>query len=124
MRELKRYLGHFTPHWPLLLLATVLMSMMALVPGVVVLLFEQLLADILTHQRTDRLGLLAAGIGGIYLFSGGLTLWRTWLTKRIAWRVTTELRERLHAATFMLSADQQPTTGERISAATHDVDEL
>jgi subfamily B ATP-binding cassette protein MsbA len=56
--------------------------------------------------------------------SGGLTLWRTWLTKRIAWRVTTELRERLHQATFVLSTDQQATTGERISAATHDVDEL
>ena len=124
MKELKRYLGHFLPHWPLLLFATVLMSLMALVPGAVVLLFEQLLEDILKNSRTDRLGQIAAAIGGIYLLSGGLTLWRTWLTKRIAWRVTTELRERLHQATFVLSTDQQATTGERISAATHDVDEL
>lgn len=100
------------------------MSLTALIPGAVVWMFQQILDDILGTDAERHIGLLAGGIGGLYMLSGLITVLRTWLTKRIAWRVTTDMRCRLQGAHFALSPDQQRSTGERIAMMTHDVDEL
>ena len=100
------------------------MTAAAAVPAGAIWMFQQVLSDILETQRTDRIALLSVGLAGLYVLSGVVTLIRTWITKSIAWRVTAELRRDLHEHHLLLSPHQQTTTGERIAALTHDVDEL
>ncbi|MBW2255940.1 MAG: ABC transporter ATP-binding protein, partial [Deltaproteobacteria bacterium] len=123
MSELRRYLRHFTPWWPALLVAAALMSIAAAVPGAAVVLLERTL-DLGLTRRPDLLPWLAAGFAVLYLLSGSVRVARTRITKGIAWRVATQLRCTLHQRYLALSPGQQRGTGARLASLTFEVDEL
>jgi ABC-type multidrug transport system fused ATPase/permease subunit len=123
MSELRRYLRHFAPSWPALVVAAVLMSVAAAVPGAAVVLLERTL-DLGLTDRPDLLPWLAAGFALLYLVSGAVRVARTRITKGIAWRVATELRCTLHQRYLALSPAQQRGTGARLASLTFEVDEL
>jgi len=123
MSELRRYLAHFTPWWPALLVAAALMSVAAAVPGAAVVLLERTL-DLGLTRRPDLIPWLAAGFASLYLVSGAVGVARTRITKGIAWRVAADLRCALHEQTLALSPAQQRGTGARLASLTFEVDEI
>lgn len=124
MTELRRYLSHFLPYAPRFLVAAALMAISAAVPAAAVLLLQQTLNDVLVAGDGDRLVALSVAFAALYVVAGLSNVARTWLTKDVAWRVTSELRARLHRRYLELAPDEQAGTGERLSALTRDVDEL
>lgn len=124
MRELRRYFGYFRPHLPAVVAAAALMGVAALVPGAAVLLLRDTLDQVLLVGDAGSLGLVAAGFAVLYLVDGAVRILRTRLTKGVAWRVTSDLRRRLHAHYLALSPRQQASTGVRLARLTDEVDQL
>jgi ABC-type multidrug transport system fused ATPase/permease subunit len=121
---LGRYVAHFTPYWRSMVAAGALMMLSAAVPGVMLWFFGDGLEAVLEQGDVERVGQAAAAIVLTQVVGAVVGVVRTWITKRVAWRVTADLRTELQAHHLRLSPDQQRTTGERIAALTHDVDEL
>lgn len=121
--ELRRYLGILRPHRVGLGLAALLLVGSAAMPGASVWLLQRILDGVLAGDP-DGLGRLALGLVGVAVGEGILQLARTRITKGIAWQVAHALRVRLHAHLLRLSPRQQGTTGARLAALTHDIDEL
>ncbi len=124
MAELRRYLGHFSDDKLAFVVAAVLMSLAAAIPGAAVLLLERALDTVLAEGSRDELLMLALVFAGLYVLDGAVRLLRVRLTKGIALRVTSDVRQQLHAHYLRLSPAQQGTTGERIATLTHDIDQL
>ena len=124
MSELRRYLGHFRGHAPALVAATVLLAVAAAVPGIAVWMLQRALDQVLIGGDSAALGLLAMGFAGLYLVSGVISVLRVRITKGIAWRVTADLRRRLHGHSLSLSPRQQRSTGERLASLTSEIDEV
>ena len=124
MTELRRYLSHFTPSWPAFVAAALLMAVSAAVPGAAVLLLQQSLDQVLLAGQQEWLLPLAGAFAGLYLVNGAISVLRTWITKRVAWNVTSGLRRDLHAHYLRLGPGQREQIGERLTRLTGEVDEL
>ena len=93
----RRLLGWFRPYRGRFVLALVLMSLQALIPGTLVLLIEQLLDRVLIERDGQMLALMPVMVIGLYGLNGALTVGRGILTRTIAWDVITRLRSALFA---------------------------
>jgi subfamily B ATP-binding cassette protein MsbA len=119
----RRLLRYFRPHRARIALSLLLLALHSAVPGLLVLLIEGTLDDVLIEKDALRLKLLPFLLVGLYAANGALGYGRGMLTRTIAWSVITELRRELFQA--MLRQDvtfhQQRPTGELLARLTNDV---
>lgn len=122
----RRLLARFRPHAGRLGLAAALVVVASGLQGVPILLIRWTLDDVLIARDPARLAWLAPGVVGLYALNGAVNVWRAVLTRSVAWRVVTELREELHAhlLTLDLAWHQRTPTGERTSRLVGDVNAL
>ena len=102
----RRLLGYFRPHTGKLAVALVLLALHSAVPGLLVLLIERVLDDVLIEQDDRLLRLLPLAVVGLYGANGALAYSRGMLTRRVAWEVVTRLRGQLFEA-FVAKQRQQ-----------------
>ena len=93
----RRLLAYFRPHRTRLAIAILLMAMQAVIPGVLVLLIETVLDDVLIAKDHEALAMMPFAVVGLYLIGGILRIGRGMLTRHVAWRVITDLRSDLFA---------------------------
>ncbi|MBN1336189.1 MAG: ABC transporter ATP-binding protein [Deltaproteobacteria bacterium] len=122
----RRFLSLFRPHWPGLLLGTVLLVLAANVPAGIVLLVRVVLDDVLIRKDERVLMLLPLALVGLYGVSAGVHIGRAALTRSIAFRVVERIRSELFRQYLRLGVGwhQSTPTGEmvsRISADAHNV---
>ena len=120
---LRRLLGYFRPHLPVLGLSLLLMSIQAAVPGALVFLIQQVLDRVLIARDQTMLAILPFAIVGLYLVNGAVTIGRGLITRNIAWEVVTRLRRELFAQYLRLDVGwhQAHPVGERIARLVNDV---
>lgn len=118
---LRRYLGLFRPHLPGLAVAAVLLGLSAAMPGALVWALRWLVDRLLAGEP---LGTLPVALVALAALEGAVSLGRTALTKRVAWRVATDLRRRAHAHLLALSPRQVGSTGARLATLSHEIDEV
>lgn len=119
----RRLLGWFRPYRGRFVLALVLMSLQALIPGTLVLLIEQLLDRVLIERDGQMLALMPVMVIGLYGLNGALTVGRGMLTRTIAWDVITRLRSALFAQYLRLDLGwhHRHPSGVQIARLTNDV---
>ena len=86
----RRLLTYFRPYRARLVFAVLLMALQAIIPGVLVLLIETVLDDVLIAKDHRALALMPFAVVGLYLLGGILRVGRGMLTRHIAWRVITD----------------------------------
>ena len=89
---LRRLLDRFAPHRGPLLLALLLVALHSAVPGLLVLLVEVVLDDVLVAGDRDALAWIPLAVVALYAANGALGFARGMLTRTIAWNVISELR--------------------------------
>lgn len=94
----RRLLARFRPHAGAIALSVVLVLLHAAVPGALVLLVQQVLDEVLIARDPERLRQIPVALVLLYAANGGLGFARGMLTRRIAWRVITALRQELFEA--------------------------
>jgi subfamily B ATP-binding cassette protein MsbA len=121
-----RLLGYFRPHRSRFFLALVLMSVQSAIPGVLVLLVQRVLDDVLIRQDHKMLAALPFLVVGLYLTNGVITVVRGMLTRTIAWDVITRLRQELFAQYLRLDVawHQARPTGHLLARLTNDVNNI
>ncbi|MCB9759349.1 MAG: ABC transporter ATP-binding protein [Alphaproteobacteria bacterium] len=123
---LRRLLRYYRPYAGRLALATVMMAMASAIPGLLVLLVEQVLDRVLIERDARTLALLPAAVIGLYVVNGALNVVRAMITRAVAFRVVTRLRDELF--NHMLALDpgwhQRVPLGERLSWLTQDVGQV
>ncbi len=119
---LRRYLAHFRPHASMLALATVLLALSSALPASTVLLLQHTVDEVIASGDRSALPWVCLGFVAIAAARAGAIVIRTWLTKRVGWQVASELRRRLHGQ--LLRLDPGSPVGSRLSALTHEVDEV
>lgn len=122
----RRLLAYFRPHSGGLALALLLVSLHSVVPGAIVLLIQRVLDDVLIAQDRTMLALVPAAVVVLYGLNGFLTYTTGMLTRGIAWRVVTRLRQELfeHLLRLDLAWHQRTPTGAVLSRLTQDVVEV
>ncbi len=98
MSTTRRLLGCFRPHAGAIALSILLVLVHALVPGALVVLVQQVLDEVLIAGDRERLGWIPLALVALYAVNGGIGFARGMLTRRIAWRVITDLRQQLFVA--------------------------
>lgn len=123
---IRRLLGYFRPHRSRFFLALVLMSVQSAIPGVLVLLVQRVLDDVLIRQDHEMLAALPFLVVGLYLTNGVITVVRGMLTRTIAWDVITRLRQELFAQYLRLDVawHQARPTGHLLARLTNDVNNI
>lgn len=118
-----RLLGYFRPYRWKLSAAVALIAAQAAIPGVLVFLIEGILDDVLIARDQGRLAVLPAALVGVYALNGALGFGRGMLTRDIAWRVVTVLREELFRSYLRQDAawHQQQPTGDLLARLSNDV---
>ncbi len=121
-----RLAARFRPYRWQLAGAMALVVVGSALQGVPVFLVKWALDDVLLPADAERARLLAPVIVGLYILNALVTVGRATLTRSIAWRVVTDLREELH--THLLSLDvgwhgARPS-GERTARLIGDVNTL
>lgn len=123
---LRRLLGYFAPYRPHLALALALIAIHSAIPGALVFLIEGLLDDVLINKDARWLSVLPAILVGLYALNGVLSFGRGMLTRYIAWRVVTTLRQELFDAYLGqdITWHQQHPTGALLSRLSDDVSSI
>ena len=80
----RRLLSYFRPYRARLVFAVLLMALQAIIPGVLVLLIETVLDDVLIAKDHRALALMPFAVVGLYLLGGILRVGRGMLTRHIA----------------------------------------
>ncbi len=121
-----RLLGYFRPYRSRLCLAVLLMALQALIPGLLVLLIEQVLDDVLIAKDREALALMPLAVVGLYALGGVLKVGRGMLTRHIAWRVITDLRGDLfeHMLRLGVRWHQSHPVGASLARLTQDVNTI
>lgn len=123
MRGARRFLAWFRPHLPALVAASALLTVGAAVPAGLAVLLQQALDRVLIGGDAAALLPICVGLGLVAAARGAAQLARTWITRRVGWTVTSELRRALHA--HLLALDVDPATvGSTTSALLQEVDEV
>ena len=119
----RRLLGYFLPYRAHLALALALIAVHSAIPGVIVFLIEGLLDDVLIAGDKQLLAALPAVFIGIYALNGGLSFCRGMLTRHVAWKVVTQLRDELFASYLRqdVAWHQQQPTGALLARLSNDV---
>jgi len=103
-----------------------MISIQAMIPGVLVFLIEGLLDDVLIQRDPVKLAILPVTIVVLYVLNGAITFGRGMLTRHIAWEVVTLVRRELFES--MLHQDaawhQSTPTGSLLARMTHDVSNI
>ena len=122
----RRLLALFRPYLGRLIVASVLVSVAGALPSFLVFLIQRVLDDVLIRRDETALVLLAPGVVALYALNGVLTVTRGVLTRSIAWRVVTDLRNQLHDHLLGLDVGwhQRTPVGERASRVLTDVNNL
>lgn len=122
----RRLLALFAPFRAQFALSLVLLLIASALPSVTVFLIRGVLDDVLIRHDAAALRLLAPGVVVLYAVNGGVNVWRSVLTRSIAWRVVTDLRSRLHAhlLTLDIGWHQRTPVGERVSRLNADCNNL
>ena len=121
-----RLLGYFRPHAATLTFALVLLALHSAVPGLLVLLIERVLDDVLIAGDEERLRRLPWAVIGLYAANGLLGFGRGMLTRSVSWAVITQLRGELFGALLRQDVGwhQAEPTGALLSRLTQDVDNV
>ena len=122
----RRLLGRFVPHRWALAGALLLVAAHSTVPGLLVLLVEVVLDDVLMEKDTATLQWIPWAVIGLYAANGTLGFVRGMLTRSIAWRVLTDLRQEVFAAVLRQDPawHRQQSTGTLTSRLVTDVDDI
>lgn len=122
----RRLLARFVPHRRALTLALVLVALHSAVPGLLVLLVQVVLDDVLVARDTVALQWIPWAVVGLYLANGALGFGRGMLTRSIAWSVLTRLREDVFVALLAQAPGWHRTrsTGTTTSRLLTDVDDI
>lgn len=122
----RRLLARFAPWRGQLALAALLVVVGSALQGVPIFVVRYTLDDVLIARDLDRLAWLAPAVVGLYAANGLVTVWRALLTRSIAWRVVTDLRDELYAHLLGLDVawHQRLPSGERVSRIMGDVNNL
>lgn len=122
----RRLLAYFRPHRTWLVLAVLLMAMQAIIPGILVLLIETVLDDVLIAKDRSGLALMPFAVVGLYLIGGLLRVGRGMMTRHIGWRVITDLRRDLFAHLMRLDVrwHQGHPAGASLARLTQDVNTI
>ena len=122
----RRLLSYFRPYRARLFFAVLLMALQAIIPGVLVLLIETVLDDVLIAKDHRALALMPFAVVGLYLLGGILRVGRGMLTRHIAWRVITDLRSDLFAHMLRLDVrwHQRHAAGASLARLTQDVNTI
>lgn len=119
----RRLLGYFAPYKLQLAAAIGMIVIHSAIPGVLVFLIEGVLDDVLIAKDQARLAMVPWALVGLFALNGVLTFGRGMLTRYIAWKVVTTLREELFAC--YLSQDiawhQTQPVGELLARLSNDV---
>ncbi len=126
MSSTRRLARRFRPYAGRLVLATFLVSVASALPSLLVFIIQGVLDEVLIRRDERALTLLAPGIVLLYGVNGAVSVARGLLTRSVAWRVVTDLRNELHAHLLRLGVDwhQRLPAGERASRALSDVNNL
>lgn len=119
----RRLLARFRPHRGRLALAALLVVVGSGLQGMPVWLVQWTLDDVLIAREPTRLYLLAPAVVGLYALNGVATVARAALTRSVAWRVVTELRQELHDHLLALDLGfhEAVSSGERTNRLIGDV---
>ena len=119
----RRLLSYFAPYRLTLAVAVVMIAVHAAIPGALVLLIETVLDDVLIEKDQVRLAMLPWVLMGLYALNGALTFGRGMLTRYIAWRVVTTLRDELFASYLRqdVAWHQSQPTGALLARLSNDV---
>jgi len=122
----QRLLGYFRPHRLKIALVLLMVSVHAVVPGLIVLLIQRVLDDVLIARDASLLAMLPVAVVGLYALNGALTYGRGMLSRGIAWQVVTQLRSELfaHLMRLELAWHQRNPTGVVLSRLTQDVNQV
>ena len=120
---LRRLLAYYRPYAGQLVLATLLMALAAAIPGLLVLLIERVLDDVLIAKDGAALAAMPLAIVALYAANGALHVGRTFMTRRIAFSVVTRLRRELFAHTLGLDVGwhQRTPLGAQLTRLTSDL---
>ncbi len=123
---MRRLLGWFRPYRGRIALAVVLMALHSAVPGLLVLLVEKVLDDVLIARDASMLALVPAALVGLYAANGFLGFARGMITQGISWGVVARMRQALFAALLRQDAawHQKAPTGTLLARLTQDVDDV
>ncbi|HCH66501.1 MAG: hypothetical protein CL927_00060 [Deltaproteobacteria bacterium] len=123
---IRRLFKRFLPHRYTLAGALVLVALHSTIPGLLVLLVEVVLDDVLVEKNTAALQWIPWAVVGLYAANGALGFARGMLTRSIAWRVLTDLRQDVFAA--LMEQDpawhRQRSVGTLTSRLVTDVDNI
>lgn len=119
----RRLLGYFRPYRTHLLIALVMIAVHSAIPGVIVFVIEGILDDVLIAQDSQRLAALPVVFVVIYALNGTLGFARGMLTRYVAWKVVTQLRDELFASYLRqdVTWHQQQPTGALLARLSNDV---
>jgi subfamily B ATP-binding cassette protein MsbA len=122
----RRLLSRFRPYAARLLLALVLLAVGSAIPPAVVFLVRAVMQDLLVEHDPAALSLLPVAVVGLYLVNGGASVARAYLTRSIAWRVVTDMRQALHDHFLALDAGwhQRTPLGERLQRLNADCNQV
>lgn len=122
----RRLLGYFAPHSGVLALSLVLLALHSAIPGLLVLLIEHVLDDVLLAESEQGLRWLPVMVVGLYAANGALGYARGLLTRRVAWSVIAQLREEafFHLLRQDAAFHQSQPTGVLVSRLTQDTANL
>ncbi len=122
----RRLLAQFAPHRSELGLALGLVALHSAVPGLLVLLVEVVLDDVLVSRNTAALRWIPWAVVGLYALNGALGFGRGMLTRSIAWSVLTRLRREVFEALLLQDAawHRRNASGSTTSRLLTDVDDI
>ena len=122
----RRLLERFGPHRQKLLVALLLVGLHSAVPGLLVLLVQVVLDDVLVSRDLAALRWIPFAVVGLYVANGVLGFGRGMLTRTIAWNVLTDLRTEVFAALLRQEPDwhRSQSAGAITSRVLTDVDDI
>jgi subfamily B ATP-binding cassette protein MsbA len=122
----RRLLRYFAPYRLQLAAAIAMIVVHSAIPGGLALLIEGVLDDVLIARDQTRLALLPWVLVGLFAVNGALTFGRGMLTRYIAWKVVTTLREELFSCYLRqdVAWHQSQPTGELLARLSNDVTDV
>ena len=120
---LRRLSAYYRPYAPHLALATVLMAIASAFPAALVLLIEVWLDDVLIAKDSAALAAMPLAVIALYAVNGVVHVSRSYLTRKVALDVVTELRQELFEHTLRLEPawHQKEPLGAQLTRLSQDV---
>lgn len=119
----RRLLSYYAPYRKLIALAALLMIIASVIPGALVFLVRSVLDDVLINHDPRRLAAVPLALVLLYALNGVVAVARGLLTRHVAWKVVSAIREELFSQYLHLDLawHQQAPTGERLARLNNDV---